>query len=191
MRWEQEAYYVALLKAAELHGATHQAVMQFQVVCGKRLSEIRAGRSEVVFYYRKEMSAPLTGVEGRKTDTGTMKVSSAALTALDLLRYPQASGGIDNVATVLAELAPAIEPHELASLSAHVERSVVQRVGYLLDCVGANDLTEPMLSALRSKADLRWTELEHEAPDPDFKPVPPLRDTKWRIVAHCLPEPDL
>ena len=58
LRWEDEAYYVALLKAAELHAATHQAVMQFQVACGKRLSEIRAGRNEVVFYYRKEMSAP-------------------------------------------------------------------------------------------------------------------------------------
>ena len=119
-----------------------------------------------------------------------MKVSSAALTALDLLRYPQASGGIDNVATVLAELAPAVEPDELASLSAHVERSVVQCLGYLLDRVGANELTEPMLSALRSKADLRWTELEHAAPDPDFKPAPPLHDAKRRIVAHRLPESD-
>ena len=39
MRHEGEAYYVGLLKAAELHGATHQAVMEFQVVTGKRLPE--------------------------------------------------------------------------------------------------------------------------------------------------------
>ena len=86
MRWEDEAYYVALLKAAELRGATHQAVMQSQVACGKRLPEIRAGRNLIVFYFRRAMSAPLAGVEDRKTDTGTMKISSAALTALDLLR---------------------------------------------------------------------------------------------------------
>jgi len=45
----------------------------------------------IVFYFRKEMEAVTAGIEDRKTDTGTMKISSAALTALDLLRYPQAS----------------------------------------------------------------------------------------------------
>ena len=191
MRWENEAYYVALLKAAELHGATHQAVMQFQVVCGKRLPEIRAGRSLIVFYFRRAMAPPVAGVEDRKTDTGTMKVSSAALTALDLLRYPQASGGIDNVATVLAELAPAIEPDELASLSTGMERSRVQRLGYLLDWLGADRLAQPMLDALLSKAPLRWTELEREDRDPDFASDLPLQDPKWHIVAHRPPEPDL
>ena len=91
---EGQAYYVGLLKAAELHGATHQAVMEFQVVTAKRLPRIRAGRSLIVFYFRKDMEAVTAGIEDRKTDTGTMTISSAALTALDLLRYPQASGGI-------------------------------------------------------------------------------------------------
>ena len=45
----------------------------------------------IVFYFRKEMEAVTAGIEDRKTDTGTMKISPAALTALDLLRYPQAS----------------------------------------------------------------------------------------------------
>ena len=191
MRWEGEPYYVALLKAAELHGATHQAVMQFQVVCGKRLPEIRAGRSLIVFYFRRAMALTLGEVEDRKTDTGTMKISSAALTALDLLRYPQASGGIDNVATVLAELAPAIQPDKLAALSIRFERSVVQRLGHLLDWLGANRLSEPMLDALMSKAPLRWTELERKAHDAEFAPHPPLHDAKWRVVAHRPPEPDL
>ena len=35
----------ACSKAAELHGATHQAVMEFQVVTNKRIPKIRAGRS--------------------------------------------------------------------------------------------------------------------------------------------------
>ena len=100
MRREGQAYYVGLLKAAELHGATHQAVMEFQVVTAKRLPRIRAGRSMIVFYFRKNMEAVMAGIENRKTDTGTMKISSAALTVLDLLRYPQASGGMDNIATV-------------------------------------------------------------------------------------------
>ena len=43
-----QAYYVGLLKAAEFHGATHQAVMEFQVVTAKRVPRIRAGRSLIV-----------------------------------------------------------------------------------------------------------------------------------------------
>ena len=48
-----------------------------------------------------------------------------------------------------------------------------------------------MLDALRSKAPLRWTELEREARGPDFAPDRPLHDAKWRIVVHRPPEPDL
>src|SRR5436305_15254455 len=51
MRHEGHRYYVGLLKAAELHGATHQAVMEFQVVTDKRIPKIHAGRSIISFLY--------------------------------------------------------------------------------------------------------------------------------------------
>ena len=92
MRREGQACYVGLLEAAALHGTMDQAVLEFQVVSNKRLPRIRAGRNLIDFCFRMEMEAVTARIEGRKTDTGTMKVSSAALTALDLLRYPQASG---------------------------------------------------------------------------------------------------
>jgi predicted transcriptional regulator of viral defense system len=191
MRYEQQAYYVGLLKAAELHGATHQAVMEFQVVSAKRLPKIRAGRNLIVFYFRKDMEAVTAGIEDRKTDTGTMKISSAALTALDLLRYPQASGGIDNVATVLSDLAERIDPQQLAALSATVERPVVQRLGHLLDRLGHESLTTPMLEALQARGDVPWTELDRqEARDPDFAPEPRERDTRWRVIVRRVPELD-
>ena len=191
MRREDQAYYVGLLKAAELHGATHQAVMEFQVVTGKRLPRIRAGRSLIVFYFRKDMEAVTAGIEDRKTDTGTMKISSAALTALDLLRYPQASGGIDNVATVLSDLGQKIDPEQLAALSGAVERPVVQRLGYLLELLGHDAVTEPMLEALRARGSLPWTELDRqEARDPDFAPEPRQRDLRWRVIVRRVPQRD-
>ena len=66
------------------------------------------------------------GIEGRKTDTGTMKISSAALTALELLRYPQASGGTDNVATILSDVSLGVEKSRLAA-------RVKSRSGTLVD----------------------------------------------------------
>ena len=89
------------------------------------------------------MAALAAGVEGRKTDTGSMAVSSAELTALDLLRYTHASGGIDNVATALSDIGRNIDPERLAWLSMASERPVVQRLGHLLDHVGRDDLADP------------------------------------------------
>ena len=191
MRHENQAYYVGLLKAAELHGATHQAVMEFQVITAKRLPKIRAGRSLIAFYYRKDMAAVSVGIEERKTDTGAMKISTVELTALDLLRYPQTAGGIDNIATVLADLGPKIDGAKLAALSATAERPVVQRLGHLLNRLGNGDRAEPMLAALNARGVVPWTELDRqEARDPDFAPAPLERDSRWRVVVRRAPEID-
>lgn len=191
MRHEGHPYYVGLLKAAELHGATHQAVMEFQVVTAKRLPRIRAGRNLVVFHFRKNIAAVAAGLERRKTDTGTMALSGPELTALDLLRYPHATGGLDNAATVLADLAQKIDGERLAALSAATERAVVQRLGYLLDRLGHGALAEPMRDALAAGGAVPWTELDRkEARDPDFAPPEQERDPRWHVVVRRAPEVD-
>jgi len=191
MRHEGQPYYVGLLKAAELHGATHQAVMEFQVVTGKRLPKIRAGRNLVVFYYRKDMVAVAAGIEERKTDTGTMKLSGPALTALDLLRYPRAAGGLDNIATVLTDLGEKIDGEQLAALSAAAERPVVQRLGYLLDKLGHIARATPMYAALAVRGPLSWTELDRkETRDPDFAPPEQERDPRWHVIVRRPPQVD-
>ena len=191
MRHEGRPYYVALLKAAELHGATHHAVMEFPVVTDKRLSGIHAGRTRIAFHYRKDMKAVSDGVENRKTDTGTMSVSSVELTALDLVRYPHAAGGIDNLATVLADLGPKLSSQELARLSPAAERSVVQRVGYLLDRLGHGDRTGSLHEALSGRGAFPWVELDRkEARDHEFTPPPLERDEHWRVIVRRLPEVD-
>ena len=191
MRREGHAYYAGLLTAAQYHGATHHAVMEFQVLTARRLPRLLAGRSRIAFYFRKDLEAVAAGIEGRKTDTGTMNISSAALTALDLLRYPQASGGIGHVATVLSDLAEEIDPDQLAVLSAPVERPVVQRLGYLLEHVGRDALTGPMLDALLARGLPPWTELDRQdARDPDFAPEPRERNPRWRVIVRRAPELD-
>lgn len=191
MQHEERSYYVGLLKAAELHGASHQAVMEFQVVTDKRFSKIRAGRSLITFYYRKELVSVSEGVERRKTDTGSMKVSSVELTALDLLRYPNAAGGIDNIATVLGDLGDKIDPYKLAQLSMETERAVVQRLGYLLDRLGFREHSGAMFKTLGERGPLLWVELDRtEIRDPDFTKSPEERDERWRVIVRRQPEVD-
>lgn len=191
MRHEGRPYYVGLLKAAELHGATHQAVMEFQIVTDKRLPEIRAGRSAINFYYRKDMAAISEGIEDRKTDTGRMKVSSIELTLLDLVRYPHAAGGLDNIATIIADLADRIDSEKLAKLSGKFERAIRQRLGYLLDQFSHPERTEALQAALPKGAALPWIELEpSQAADPDFSPEPKERNERWHVIVRRLPERD-
>jgi predicted transcriptional regulator of viral defense system len=191
MRHEGRPYYVGLLKAAEMHGATHQAVMEFQVVTNKRLPKIRAGRSPITFHYRKDMAAVSEAIEDRKTDTGRMKVSSLELTLFDLMRYPHSGGGLDNIATIISDLGNRIDPGELAALSAAFERSVIQRLGYLLERFGHRDRAEPLHAALPKASALLWVELEpSQATDPDFSPEPKERDERWHMIVRRPPERD-
>jgi len=191
MRHEGHPYYVGLLKAAELHGATHQAVMEFQVITDSRLPKIRTGRSAIAFYYRKDMATVDQGIEDRKTDTGRMRVSSVELTVLDLLRYPHAVAGIDNAATIIADLGDCIEPEKLAMLSAAFERSVIQRLGCLLERGGHGASSASLHRVLPQGSGLPWIELEpSQLSNSDHSPPPPFRDERWHVIIRRDPERD-
>ena len=190
MRYEGRPYYVALLKAAELHGIAHQAVMAFQVITDKRLPDIRLGRSRISFHFRKSMQDVSASILSRKTDTGTLSLSSPELTALDLVRYPRAAGGIDNIATVLMGLSAAVDAEKLASLSSAFERAAIQRLGFLLGYLGYENLAGPLRNAICGQK-LTWVELDsQEIKSMDFAPATVERNKHWRVTVRRFPEID-
>jgi hypothetical protein len=191
MRHEGRLYYVGLLKAAELHGATHHAVMEFQIVTDRQLRKFRAGRSWITFHFRKDLESVGDGIVERKTDTGTMKVSSPELTALDLLRYMHVAGGVDAVATVLADLGGKIDGEKLAAMAAHFDRACVQRLGYLLERLGYAERAQALHDRLSGTKSVPWVALEppkRGAGAPAVKPVE--RNERWRVAVQRHPEVD-
>ncbi len=135
-------YYVGVLSAAAIHGASHQQPMVFQVVTSKPSREIRAGKVTIRFSMNSKVEQmPTTGIQ---TETGTMRVATPETTAFDLVRYQAAGGHLSNVATVLGELAERIDGKALAKIAHLVKLSDVQRLGYLLDAVGEGDLAAPL-----------------------------------------------
>lgn len=191
MQHEHRPYYVGLLKAAELHGATHHAVMEFQVVTDRQIRKIRAGRSWITFHFRKDMQPILAGIDERKTDTGKMKLSSPELTALDLVRYLHIAGGIDAVATILRDLGNKIDSRKLADLAPHFDRACVQRLGYLLDRLGHNERVNTIHDQLHEVHSTPWVPLEptkRDSVDPQVEPVE--RNKRWRILVQREPEVD-
>lgn len=189
MKHEGHSYYVGLLKAAELHGATHQAVMQFQVVTDKRMPKIRAGRSILSFFYRRDMVDVSSYISDHKTDTGRMKVSSPELTGLDLLRYAHAAGTIDSIATVLSDLGAKIKAQPLQKLAPAFERSVIQRLGYLLDYVKHGEAAEGLHAYLQKEKALPWVELD-PAKRGSKSREPAERNARWNVVVRRPPELD-
>jgi predicted transcriptional regulator of viral defense system len=160
------------------------------VVTDKQLPKIRAGRSIIAFFFRKDFP-PLAGhLAGWKTDTGSMKISSPELTAFDLLRYAHAVGGIDSIATVLSDLKDKLDGQKLASLAPLMERALIQRLGYLLERMERQEAAAPLRDYLASLP-LTWTELQ---PRPRKRggeaPKPAEKNERWRVIVHRFPEID-
>jgi hypothetical protein len=106
-------------------------------------------------------------------------VGPTELTALDLVRYPRAAGGIDHIATVLSDL---------GSLSLAFERPVVQRLGHLLEHLGHDDRAAPMFEQLFGDKPPGWAELDRSEAGPGPEPVE--RDQRWRVLVRRAPEID-
>lgn len=132
-------YYVGLLSAAQYYGAAHQRPQEFQVFLEKNRSSIKCGAVRVAFIARKRLTEVPT--RGFNTPRGTITVSTPEATALDLAGYPGHVGGLDQVATVLAELAEHIDPDLLAQAAATAPVPWAQRLGYLLEIGDAGDKT--------------------------------------------------
>lgn len=184
MRHLGRSYYVGVLSAAALHGAAHQQPQEFQVVTPAAARPIVAGRGRIRFLGKRHHDR--TATMELKTETGTMRVSTPEATAIDLVRYATAAGGLGNVATVLAELAERIDAALLGE-AARTEVGLVrvQRLGYLLDRVGAGEGAEE-LARLVAEGRPRSIPLRADRPTRGC-PV----DRRWRVVVNEQVEEDL
>ncbi|MBI5518309.1 MAG: type IV toxin-antitoxin system AbiEi family antitoxin [Deltaproteobacteria bacterium] len=177
-----EPYYVALLSAAELHGAAHQRPQGFQVMVKTNRRAIECGGVRVQFVARKDMAS--TSVVEAKTQRGFLRVASPEATALELVGYAEQSGGLDNVASVLAELVEAIDPDRLVSECGRSPIAWVQRLGYLLDRTEHRDLADKLAPSVCARvkdvAPLVRARSRSGAP----------RNERWRLAVNATVEPD-
>jgi len=150
MIYLQVPYYVSLLSAASLHGSSHQAPQIFQVICGKVIPPLIVGSVKIVFYYSKNMmNIPTQKI---KVPSGYMNVSTPEGTAFDLMRYLHQSGHLNHVATILSELAEVIDGDKLAIIGNQLSVRYGQRLGYILDALGFEELTTPLYEVISKKA---------------------------------------
>jgi predicted transcriptional regulator of viral defense system len=168
---------VALLSAAQYHGAAHHRPQRFQVAVAKNRAAIECGSVEVEFIARKKVArVPTVPIN---TPRGPVLVASVEATVLDVMGYPSHVGGLDNAATVIAELAEKIDPKALAKIAKTAPVSWSQRLGHVLDVLGHEEKTGPLATFVQKNAG-------------DVIPLVPSASTrrakrvpKWRLHANA------
>lgn len=178
-------YYVGLLSAAAMHGASHQSPMVFQVVTPARLRDRVIGRNRLQFVQRAATSERPR--HQRNVPTGRIWVSTPEVTLLDLAESPGDGGGLSNVATVVGELLQdsLIDTGELAKLVPLYPAAVIQRAGFLIDL---------MASVVSAEADTEA--LQRAVEDCRFRDLLPgggtgEHDERWHVIINTEIEHDL
>ncbi len=99
--------------------------------------DLACGAARVSFVVRKR--AAEVPVQSFNTPRGMIRVSTVEATAVDLVGYLHHVGGLDNAATIIAELAEQIDPERLVAAARTVPVPWAQRLGFLLELAGAGD----------------------------------------------------
>ena len=175
-------YYVGLLSAAQYHGAAHHRPQEFQVILEKNRPGITCGSVRVAFVARRNMG--VVPVESFNNPRGTVLVSTLEATAVDLVGYMHRAGGVHRVAGVLAELGEDMDPKRLVDASRTASIPWAQRLGYLLDHVGAGDKALLLKDHVRTTA-RNFTRL---LPDANADGAPRSKDWRLYINAHVETE---
>ncbi len=183
MRFLGQPYYVGLLSAATVHGASHQQPQLFQVVTHLPTLKMSAGRVRLAFTRRRKIKRIET--VRVKTETGYMTVSIPEATVFDLIRHFRLAGHLSNVATVLAELTEVINLDKLAVAAGAASIPDVQRAGYLFELTGHAQMARRLEEYLSTRR-VRPALLRPGA-DSDGDPF----DERWRLVINDQVEPDL
>lgn len=165
-------YYAGLLTAAAHHVAA-AAPSEFQVMVPGNRPRLRCGPVRVGFVARHNASE--VPVEVIATPRGPLRISTPEATAFDLIGYPRHCGGLDEVTSILAELAPSLDPGRLRAAAALSPLPWSQRLGFLLDRVGHGDRAEPLAAWVSAAA-------------PEWAPLSPRRqrdqarwNDRWRL----------
>lgn len=177
-----ETYYVALLSAAELHGAAHQRPQSFQVMVKVARRPIACGNVRVQFVARKDLAR--TPVVEKNTPRGRLRIASAEATALELVGYADQCGGLDNVASVLVDLAESLDPSRLAAAAQLCPIVWAQRLGYLLDLTGHPGIAESLVALVEAHARV-VAPLLRSRPCSGAK-----RIERWKLAVNVIVEAD-
>lgn len=106
------------------------------------------------------------------------------MTALELVGYPNHAGGLSNVATIVGELAESLDAGKLLEVARQSPISWSQRLGYILELVGREELAKALDPFVQEQAK-SFAPLRRAAAIASAK-----RSAKWKLIVNAEVEPD-
>jgi predicted transcriptional regulator of viral defense system len=144
MKFLRKDYYVALLSAAELHGASHQAPQEFFVITNTTNLRNKSKKDIKINFVAKKI-IPKKHLSQMMTRSGYVEVSSPILTAFDLIYHIKSIGGINRAATIIYDLAEKIRFSEVdKEFMQSFPPVITQRLGYIFNELGFEELANKL-----------------------------------------------
>lgn len=179
-------YYVGLFSAAKFHGASHQQIQRDYLITEKpKLNDILKNSIDIRFFtssnwYNKN-------IQLKKSDAGIYKISSPALTIVDLIHHQTKLGGINRIIITIEELVEEVTIVDLEELlNWYPYKSTLQRFGYVLQHLEINiDFQELIFNKLKS------SNLFPVLLSPKSNEKPGAVNNKWKVDVNVNLEKDL
>jgi predicted transcriptional regulator of viral defense system len=143
-------YYVGLYSAAKFHGASHQQIQREYIITVKpTVLDIKKEGNDIHFFTTSKW--PSKNIIEKKSDAGIFKISSPALTAVDLIHHQNKLGGINRMLAILEELSEEITKNDIEELLTwYPYKSTLQRFGFLLEELQVEEiLLKPIIKHLK------------------------------------------
>ena len=144
-------YYLGFYSAAKFYGASHQQIQRDYIMTSTpSFSDIKKNSIDIRFLTTSHW--PDLNIMNKKADAGTFKISSPALTAVNLIHFQTKLGGLNRMLAILEELSEEIDQQDLAGLLTwYPHKSTLQRFGSLLEEIQADEkLTGQIMNHLKS-----------------------------------------
>ncbi|GAA0878188.1 type IV toxin-antitoxin system AbiEi family antitoxin [Algoriphagus jejuensis] len=178
-------YYLCHYSAAKFHGASHQQSQREYVMTeSPKLGDIKKKGMDIRFFTLSQW--PSANISERRSDAGIFRISSPALTAIDLIHYQSKLGGINRMLAVIEELAEEISQQDLSELlSWYPHKSSLQRLGFILELVRPELASEAILDLLKSEGYFPVLL------SPTAFQKPGAVDNRWKVDVNVKLENDL
>lgn len=179
-------YYIGLYSAAKIHGASHQQSQRdYLIIETPKLNSIKKKNLDLQFFTTGNW--PKKNIETKKSDAGEYKLSSPALTFIDLIHHHAKIGGLNRVLASLEELIEEIEERDIMSLTSWYEnKSTLQRAGFLLEeLIGENSFANIIYEKLKQQP------FYPVLLSPNRNQKPGSANNRWKIDVNLVLESDL
>ncbi|MFA5649215.1 MAG: type IV toxin-antitoxin system AbiEi family antitoxin [Bacteroidales bacterium] len=179
-------YYVGLFSAAKFHGASHQQIQRDYVITEQpKFNNISKNTIDIRFFTTTNWSDK--NIQQKKSDAGIFKISSPALTLVDLIHHQTKLGGINRILAIIEELTEELTESDLSELlSWYPNKSTLQRLGFLLEELGSEEEYEEMIYA-----ELKAKNFFPILLSPKSKEKPGAVANKWKVDVNVKLESDL